>query len=236
MASQRSTSLELSCPSASQDSKALLFAPLSKRPADFCPAYRKSRTQGLATLSTASALQIPGSLFQLPTLLGFALQSFFPRGGPADSFDSTSPLLRFPIKPRSLMPALQRFPSPNEAVLLFATRRFSSGRSLLLSWAFGSLGFSHPKTDFESFYLSKFPSRSWSPSSLVRRGSRNLRGFRSQRFGISRCRAPTRLTFRPTVVRHLLEKRLPADYFFVSKSGDPCGNPDPSLSGQSPSA
>jgi hypothetical protein len=104
------------------------------------------------------------------------------------------------------MPALQRFHSPHEAVLLYATRRFSSGRSRLLSWAFRSLGFSHPMTDEGSLYLSSFPSRPSSPSFLAERGSWDPRGFRSRGLGISRCRAPTRLTFRPTVSRHLLEK------------------------------
>jgi hypothetical protein len=46
-----------------------------------CPALRKSRAQGLATLSTVSARQTLGSLFQLPTLLGFALQSLSPLQG-----------------------------------------------------------------------------------------------------------------------------------------------------------
>jgi len=168
---------------------------LSKRPAGFCPAYRKSRTQGLATLSTALALSIRGSLFQLPTLLGFALQSFLPLGKPVESFESTFPLLRFSIRPFSLMPALQRLSSPHEAVLLFAARRFSSGRSLLLSWAFWSLGFSHLTTDEGSLFLSPFPSRPSSPSFLAERGSWDPRGFRSCRFGISRYRVPTRLTF-----------------------------------------
>jgi hypothetical protein len=40
------------------------------------PAPEKSRPQGLATLSTALAAHALGSLFQLPTLLGFSLQSF----------------------------------------------------------------------------------------------------------------------------------------------------------------
>jgi hypothetical protein len=43
-----------------------------------CRANQKSRPQGLATLSTTSAASTPESLFQLPTLRGFALQSFPP--------------------------------------------------------------------------------------------------------------------------------------------------------------
>jgi hypothetical protein len=194
MTAKSSTSLELFCPSAFQDSKALLFASLEAS-GRRCPAYRKCRTQGLATLSTVSALQTRGSLFQPPTLLGFALQSFLPHGEPTDSFESISPLLRFPIKPCSLMPALQRFTPPHEAALLSATRRFSSGRSPLLSWAFRPFGFSHLMTDEGSLFLSSFPSRPSSPSFLAERGSWDPRGFRSWRLGISHCRAPTRLTF-----------------------------------------
>jgi hypothetical protein len=103
MTAKLSTSLELLCPSAFQDLKALLCAPLSKRPAGICPAHRKCRTQGLATLSTVSALQTRGSLFQPPTLLGFTLQSFFPLGEPDEPFGSNVPLLRFLTKPGSLV-------------------------------------------------------------------------------------------------------------------------------------
>jgi hypothetical protein len=45
-----------------------------------CPAFRKPRVQGLATLVAAvfsNDLNL-GSLFQPPTLVGFALQSFSP--------------------------------------------------------------------------------------------------------------------------------------------------------------
>jgi len=45
------------------------------------PTPRKSRPQGLATLSTASARRTLGDLFQPPTPLGFSLQSFPPPRG-----------------------------------------------------------------------------------------------------------------------------------------------------------
>jgi len=49
-----------------------------KRLKTSCPGLQKSHTQGLATLSAVSATLNLGNLFQLPTLLGFALQSFAP--------------------------------------------------------------------------------------------------------------------------------------------------------------
>jgi hypothetical protein len=76
------------------------FSLLSPRASEKrCPAPRKSRTQGLATLSTVSARQTLGSLFQLPTLLGFALQSLAPPQGSITPLEMTSPLLRSKTKP-----------------------------------------------------------------------------------------------------------------------------------------
>jgi len=70
----------LPVPSASFRSMHPFFHPHSVRTFDH--RYRgdqRSRSQGLATLSTMLASSIPGSLFQLPTLMGFTLQSFSPR-------------------------------------------------------------------------------------------------------------------------------------------------------------
>lgn len=49
-----------------------------------------------------------GSLFQLPTLLGFALQSFTPFKWSKKSFPSFSPLLHLIAKPHDLATVLQR--------------------------------------------------------------------------------------------------------------------------------
>lgn len=49
-----------------------------------------------------------GSLFQLPTLLGFALQSFTPFKWSKKSFLSFSPLLHLATKPHDLAAVLQR--------------------------------------------------------------------------------------------------------------------------------
>jgi hypothetical protein len=59
-----------------------------------------------------------GSVFQPPTLLGFALQSFDPLRRSNDPFESLSPLRRFPTKPSGLVPALQRVGPVEEAVSL----------------------------------------------------------------------------------------------------------------------
>lgn len=62
----------------------------------------KSHPQGLATLSMALVSFIPGSLFQLPTLLGFALQSFAPTQGSKTGFPIFSSLSRFHSNPYRL--------------------------------------------------------------------------------------------------------------------------------------
>lgn len=49
-----------------------------------------------------------GSLFQLPTLLGFALQSFSPFKWSEKSFLSPSPFLHLVTKPHDLATVLQR--------------------------------------------------------------------------------------------------------------------------------
>jgi len=59
-----------------------------KRRRSLCPTSSTCRTQGLATLSTGSATSIRGTLFQIPTLVGFALQSFAPFGESKRRFPS----------------------------------------------------------------------------------------------------------------------------------------------------
>jgi len=72
-------------------------------------APQKSRPQGLATLSTASAPRTLGSLSQLPTLLGFPLQSFL-----------SSPVIGPSVSPRT-------FPSCTSSKNLPASRLCSRG-------------------------------------------------------------------------------------------------------------
>jgi hypothetical protein len=75
----KSTSRRLLHPSAFPDPVALLSTtPLEAASDRPVLTHRKSRPQGLATLSTASADETLGGLFQPPTLLGFSLQSLAP--------------------------------------------------------------------------------------------------------------------------------------------------------------
>jgi hypothetical protein len=129
----------------------LFSLPHSEASSSFCPRRRRSRPQGLATLSTASAPSNLGSLFQLPTLLGFALQSFLPSSRSTEPFNPVSPLSRFPVKP---VQASQRRPSDllpkRKPDPLHALRRVSSERGPLLSWAFGPLRLSPSETRSEN--------------------------------------------------------------------------------------
>jgi hypothetical protein len=93
---------------------------------------------------------------------------------------------------KGLRPALQRLDPPKEAVLLCAPRRFSSGRRLLLSWAFQPLRLSLKPVDRKSVSLLRFPSRPFSTHSPSEAASRDLRGssrparhFPSQGAGLS---------------------------------------------------
>jgi hypothetical protein len=102
-----------------------LSLPFRKVSGNRCRNSRKSRPQGLATLSAASAPQVLGDISQPPTLLGFALQSFSPFPGSEDSFESTFPLLRFPAKPvrasyrrfSGLLPREKPFPLRPEGLI-----------------------------------------------------------------------------------------------------------------------
>jgi hypothetical protein len=159
-----------------------------------CPAYRKVPSSGFGYPLDGFRLQALGNLFQSPTLMGFALQSLVPPRRSMGSFEPHLPLRRFPAKPPGFAPALQRLDLPEEAVSS-APRMFSPGRSLMLSWAFGPLGFSPPPADSRSVSLLECPSRPLTPSPLTRRGDRDPRDLRPRGVGISRYRAPTRLAF-----------------------------------------
>jgi hypothetical protein len=107
---EKSTSLELLCPSASPDSSALLITtPADVASENHCPGPRKSHPQGLATLAVVSApLESLGILFQFPTLLGFALQSFSPLPGSEYSLEyscRSGALLQNPHGPCTSAPA-----------------------------------------------------------------------------------------------------------------------------------
>jgi len=106
----------------------------------FSPNRQVKRLRGVTFLSKPSALRVwlpslrlctdlPGSLFQLPTLSGFSLQSFAPLWGSHTPFGLRSPLLHLGVKPPGLSPVLQRFDPPKKAGLLSAPQTINSGRS-----------------------------------------------------------------------------------------------------------
>jgi hypothetical protein len=65
-------------------------------------------------------LKILGSLFQLPTLLGFSLRSFVPTGDRIPCFQGFFRSGAFLINPYGLLPALQRLHPARLAVPLIA--------------------------------------------------------------------------------------------------------------------
>jgi hypothetical protein len=77
-----------------------------------------------------------GSLFQLPTLLGFSLQGLFPTRGRGIRFPEPLPLVRFLASPLGLAPALQRFSLPGASGSLMRSHYLSreSGALALLSF------------------------------------------------------------------------------------------------------
>jgi len=119
---------------------------------------------------------IPGSLFQLPTLLGFALQSFAPVKCRKDSFKSLLSFWRFPGKPLGFPLALQRFPPLHQPCSsLLPEGLVQVGTVALLSFLnlSGFLSQKHNEKAFSS--LSRFPFWPLSPSDFTIRSSGPLR-------------------------------------------------------------
>jgi hypothetical protein len=109
---------------------------------------RKSHPQGLATLSVAFKLtSTPGGLFQPPTLLGFALQSFPPLRGSNHTFPHRSSALALPCQTRS---AWHRSSSgllpPEKPCPLLRPGWFRSGRGLCSPGPFDLSGSPSPTT------------------------------------------------------------------------------------------
>jgi hypothetical protein len=107
-------------PSAFADGMTLFFHAAFRRASDDpCQDLRKSRPQGLATLSTVSALSILGTLSQFPTLVGFSLQSFSPNPRSRAAFASLSALtlsdqtyFAWSRRSSGLIPRVQPYPLP----------------------------------------------------------------------------------------------------------------------------
>jgi hypothetical protein len=138
----KSSSLELGCPSASQDRRTLLFTRSfpSQRPVGL-PRLREGPPSGfgypLDELSVLRSLEAFSSSLRSWAL---APQSFAPLGRSNRSFRiSPSALVRSFQNLSALKRGLQRLDPFQKAVLLIAPPRIRSGRRLLLSRAFGSL-------------------------------------------------------------------------------------------------
>lgn len=101
------------------------------------PSFLRDLAFGFGYPISENFLSTRGSLFQLPTLMGFPLQSFHPFQGSKEPLGSSFPLLRFLSKPFGFELALQRLAPLKKAVFL-ATQRINLGRRLC---SLGSLAF-----------------------------------------------------------------------------------------------
>jgi len=105
------------------------FSPLSRRPEDVALPLRKSRPQGLATLSAASAPESLRAFFSSPRSWASPFEAFLFR-------DDRENLSIFPLRSCAFLrdlsglgTALQRVHPATEAVSLFATGWIRSGRN-----------------------------------------------------------------------------------------------------------
>jgi hypothetical protein len=97
---QSSTSLEFHGPTAFPDPSALLLHfPYEKRPRNLAGFPESAVLRVWLPSRRCKPSQILGDVFQPPTLLGFALQSFSPSQWSIGSFVPIFPLLRFSTKP-----------------------------------------------------------------------------------------------------------------------------------------
>jgi hypothetical protein len=113
-----------------------------------------------------------GSLFQLPTLVGFALQSFHPprRSGRRFPFLSFHPG-SFPPNLPGLAAELGGLIPPRKPCPLLLPWMFTPGRGLMLSWAFRPFRLSLPKNPRRGFSPQPHPSRSFPRPALRPNGS-----------------------------------------------------------------
>jgi hypothetical protein len=109
------------------------------------PVSKKSRPQGLATLSTVSAHRPLAASFSSQRSWASPFEAFLLSHG-------RKMVSHLPLRPCAfvttllgLLPALRRLPPMKEAVSLFAPRRFNPGRDLLLPWASGLWGAPSPE-------------------------------------------------------------------------------------------
>jgi hypothetical protein len=195
-ATGKSTSLELYRPSAFADRIPHFLLFFRRASEKLCPAFQKSRPQGLATLSTVSGNAILGSFFQLPTLLGFYPSELF-------SFPVIRTLFRVPGSALALWlktsSALSRrfsgFTPTGKAVSL-AARWIRSGREPCSPGFLGPLRFSLHNNPLQKRLPFEAPLSPFLISSLTTAKSLGLRGVGLSRLGsFPPKRVPTRLAF-----------------------------------------
>jgi len=103
------------------------------------PFPQEAPLSGFGYPHSGLCLFILGSLFQLPTLMGFALQSFtLSLGGRNDVSVVSIRSCAFVHNLIGHAPALQRVHPTQKAGPLVASRRISPGRDRMLSWALRS--------------------------------------------------------------------------------------------------
>jgi hypothetical protein len=123
---------------------ALLLTPL-RSVFKTLPVSKKSRPQGLATLSTVSAHKTLAASFSSQRSWASPFEAFLLSHG--RSVVSYRPLrpCAFVTTLLGLLPTLRRLAPMKEAVSLVAPRRISPGRDLLLPWASGLWGAPSPE-------------------------------------------------------------------------------------------
>jgi len=158
-----------------------------------------------------------GSLFQPPTLTGFALQSFSPARRSEIGFPTSSPLSRFSAKPKGLAPAPQRLTPTKPAVPLIATQVVSSGRgqvALLSLWTSRAL----PPLDRKRASLPSLALSSFGSHDLSIARARNPRAFSPNGLALPLRRGCRPVwPFSPIALPHPLRSQPAADYFFISR-------------------
>ena len=148
--------LELPGPSAFPDPVTLFFTPPSvKRLADVAVSPRSPVLRVWLPSRRCQPYKTLGSLFQLPTLLGFALQSFPPTDRSKKGFPFFSPPLHFFRKPKWPVAGAPTVLSRSVSRASRHPQRFSSGRDLCSPELFDLLG--APST-WPTFKASRFKS------------------------------------------------------------------------------
>jgi hypothetical protein len=189
-------------------------------------------------LSGVLALSHFGSLFQLPTLLGFPLQSFAPLKWSKKGLPFSFPLLPFwpkPLRPRPGAPAAF---SHLGAVLLLRPEGLAPVGAYMLSWGFAPCG-SSPRSTKKRLSLSPLFSLSFfSFPPPYEDGNPEPQGLSFERVGsLPPKRAPTRRAF-PTDCRSPPFKRsdLSRTIFSSRAPLSSCKERGGSLCDRSPSA